>query len=318
MTLPTPARIPFFEPTRAAGHPAVYVVRYLAGILVLVAGAALLIGAIGIAFRYGGIPDFHLPRLIIGYVLVGGGWFILPGSPVRAAIAAPVALVSSWLYLAPVNSFRSRGPLLGSLSFAPDAAWVLSALAVTGVVAAWFLVRRRPPLAYVLLPIPFVATAIVYALAGRSRMVTFQPLFDRLYADVATGRLRFPPLTFLFQTDVLMIVLPALLALLVIIVPTTWLARILAPAMGGNGDPAAQAQRLAAIAAARAAQQAAWQAQLQAQAEAAAQADAAWRVAEITRWEDAYAQAHGGERPPPGWSPPSGPGAPPPGYPPAR
>ena len=306
MTLAAPARPPFVEPTRAGTPLAVYRVRYLAGVAVLVIAAWVLIGAVWPLAQIGRLPDQLIPRLVIGYVLFAGAWFILPGRVSRAALAAVIATASLWIYL---NSLAGPGVgLAGGLfggfgSPLREAGWFVKSLAVAGVVAAWFVVRRRPPLTFTLLPIPVLAFAILLA---TSRLYAVGPWEMALSPTLRTLRypIQFQPFfNALYTADRFWdVTLPVVVALLVVIVGSAWIGRVLAPLMRGT-DPALKAQRLAA-------QQAAWQAHANAQAQAHAQADAAWRVAEIKRWEDAYAAAHDGERPPAGGSPPSGPGSP--------
>ena len=296
MTVAVPTRPPFVEPTRGITPRALYLIRYVGGIALLVIAVWLLLGVYVIAAARLGMPTGTAltARAVVGYLLFAAAWFVLPGRIARAALAALIATVSLWVFVNTIP-FAEPGLVGGFLPPGLFLAWVFKPIAVTGFVAAWFVVRRRPPLVYPLLLVPFLAYAILSAITGRGLGA-----FADVFAVIARSRDFAPiwqPLNALDHGWDLTAGL--LVGLLLVTVGTAWLGRVLAPLMRRT-DPAERAARLAA-------QQAAWQAHAYAQAQAHAQADAAWRVAEITRWEDAYAAAHNGERPPPGWSPPPSP-----------
>jgi hypothetical protein len=295
----------FVEPTRAETPLPVYVLRYLSGIALLVVSTWLVVTSLWESVVRLELTARAVPPLLVGYVLFAGAWFVLPGRPGRGALAALIATTSLWIYLNSVSIFGVglAGGVFGTVP-GPfrDAGWVFKSLAVAGVVAAWFLVRRRPPLTYTVLPVPFAAYAILLFATGTYARVG---PFEQNPLSLSIARLEIPellwaPTSFLSQLDRSWTsTLGVVFAMGAVVMASSWLGRLLTPLMRGSA-PEVKAARLAA-------QQAAWQAHVSAQAQAAAQADAAWRVAEIKRWEDAYAQAHDGERPPPGWSPPSSP-----------
>ncbi len=81
------------------------------------------------------------------------GWFALPGVTWRRAVAAVVGLVSLWAYL---HTFIDRRTGIGEVAGLAGAglSYAFQAIAITAVIAAWFLVRQRSFWSY-LLVLPF-------------------------------------------------------------------------------------------------------------------------------------------------------------------
>ncbi|MFD1714638.1 hypothetical protein ACFSBZ_09175 [Amnibacterium flavum] len=85
----------------------------------------------------------------LGSAMHVAGWAILPARGGRRVLAAPLSMLAFWLML------------LG-----PNLAWLTSAS-----LALWLLVRRRPGIAYVIVPLP-----ALIAVAG---LVVFGPFLNR-------------------------------------------------------------------------------------------------------------------------------------------
>jgi hypothetical protein len=127
--------------------------RYLAGLVLLIGGAALVVQTNALTLGLG----------LLGSVLHAAGWAVQPGRPVvRAAVAVPAVLVC-WCTITGAKAM-----------------WVLAFL-----LAFWLLLRRRPARAYWTLALPLGLGLLIASLPPEATDKTVA--FWSVFAMVAAG-----------------------------------------------------------------------------------------------------------------------------------
>lgn len=175
MTAITSSPPKFVEPTRALplrwGN---YTARYVIALVLLWAGPILGVASIGIGrLTERDLIDGEFPTgLLIGYLLFVSGWIIVPAQGWRRTVAAIVGFVALIVYFhtLPIE-FGALSQMFGlaggPLYYFSEGAFpaVGQGLAITAVLAVWFLVRQRSGWSFLLL-IAALPIVVVLAMAG--------------------------------------------------------------------------------------------------------------------------------------------------------